>query len=372
MLHFRKQGAFTLIELLIVVAIIAILAAIAVPNFLEAQTRAKVSRAKSDMRTLATALESYYVDNNNYVPSSPVSDGDKANEAFHNVSVEVPSVLIDALQGNHNKLWKMTNIQNSSCQVAQSDKDALEEFYGDTNIKDETGFQRDLSGAPGSWANAYGWISHDGTAGFFKMLSTPISYISDPLLEDPWLNKSDGTAAYVKYVACNKFMPIGFTQQSGTITSGPLSGWFNWTPTQEITNGETGFFPTETTGSSNPEKFDALEDSQVLWWALYVVGPDKTDSIIVENSSGNDERQDMMDMWSSSADASGPSVAEMVGAHVYDPTNGTKSSGEIWRIGGGRPSTELPMENYDGDKLEDDDAYSATGLIHQHLSQMVK
>lgn len=57
---------FTLIELLIVVAIIAILAAIAVPNFLEAQTRAKVSRAKADLRTMATALEAYRVDNNNY------------------------------------------------------------------------------------------------------------------------------------------------------------------------------------------------------------------------------------------------------------------------------------------------------------------
>lgn len=58
--------AFTLIELLIVVAIIAILAAIAVPNFLEAQTRAKVSRVKADMRSTATALEAYAVDNNKY------------------------------------------------------------------------------------------------------------------------------------------------------------------------------------------------------------------------------------------------------------------------------------------------------------------
>jgi prepilin-type N-terminal cleavage/methylation domain-containing protein len=61
--------AFTLIELLIVVAIIAILAAIAVPNFLEAQVRSKVSRAKADMRSLATALEAYAVDNNIYPPN---------------------------------------------------------------------------------------------------------------------------------------------------------------------------------------------------------------------------------------------------------------------------------------------------------------
>ncbi len=56
--------AFTLIELLIVVAIIAILAAIAVPNFLEAQTRAKVSRVHADLRTYTTAMETYRIDHN--------------------------------------------------------------------------------------------------------------------------------------------------------------------------------------------------------------------------------------------------------------------------------------------------------------------
>lgn len=59
--------AFTLIELLIVVAIIGILAAIAVPNFLEAQTRAKVGRVKADMRNTAMAIEAYAVDQGQYV-----------------------------------------------------------------------------------------------------------------------------------------------------------------------------------------------------------------------------------------------------------------------------------------------------------------
>lgn len=58
--------AFTLIELLIVVAIIAVLAAIAVPNFLEAQTRAKIARVQADQRTLATAIEAYAVDHSQY------------------------------------------------------------------------------------------------------------------------------------------------------------------------------------------------------------------------------------------------------------------------------------------------------------------
>ena len=64
----RKEGrsGFTLIELLIVVLIIAILAAIAIPNFMEFQTRAKVSRVKSDQRTIATAIEAYCVDTGTY------------------------------------------------------------------------------------------------------------------------------------------------------------------------------------------------------------------------------------------------------------------------------------------------------------------
>jgi len=57
---------FTLIELLIVVAIIAILAAIAIPNFLEAQVRSKVSRVRTDMRSLTVAMEAYFVDWNGY------------------------------------------------------------------------------------------------------------------------------------------------------------------------------------------------------------------------------------------------------------------------------------------------------------------
>lgn len=66
MIVWKRKVGFTLIELLIVVAIIAILAAIAVPNFLEAQVRSKVSRTKADMRTVATAIESYFVDYNRY------------------------------------------------------------------------------------------------------------------------------------------------------------------------------------------------------------------------------------------------------------------------------------------------------------------
>jgi len=62
----KRPSGFTLIELLIVVAIIAILAAIAIPNLLEAQVRAKCSRAVADMRTVANAVEAYFIDANDY------------------------------------------------------------------------------------------------------------------------------------------------------------------------------------------------------------------------------------------------------------------------------------------------------------------
>jgi len=69
----RRERGFTLIELLIVVAIITILAAIALPNFLEAQTRAKVSRTQNDLRTQAMALEAYFVDWGEYTRDSDSS-----------------------------------------------------------------------------------------------------------------------------------------------------------------------------------------------------------------------------------------------------------------------------------------------------------
>ncbi|AXA37306.1 MAG: type II secretion system protein GspG [Candidatus Sumerlaea chitinivorans] len=74
--------AFTLIELLIVVAIISVLAGIAIVNFLEAQTRSKVSRARADIKSIVTALEAYAVDNNAY-PTYHYSNVPQAALEFH-------------------------------------------------------------------------------------------------------------------------------------------------------------------------------------------------------------------------------------------------------------------------------------------------
>jgi type IV pilus assembly protein PilA len=57
-----KRKGFTLIELMVVIAIIIILAAIAIPNYLQMTQRAKKSRIASDMATLATGLETFNTD----------------------------------------------------------------------------------------------------------------------------------------------------------------------------------------------------------------------------------------------------------------------------------------------------------------------
>lgn len=83
----KKIKGFTLIELLIVIAIIAILAAIAIPNFLAAQVRAKVSHAKKGLQTVTTALESYYVDYNQYPPAYTAYTAESGPYAANNYQI---------------------------------------------------------------------------------------------------------------------------------------------------------------------------------------------------------------------------------------------------------------------------------------------
>ena len=76
----QDEKGFTLIELLVVILIIGILAAIALPAFLNQREKAQDSTAKSDARTAQTAMETYYTDNQTYAGADrrPSSSRDRA------------------------------------------------------------------------------------------------------------------------------------------------------------------------------------------------------------------------------------------------------------------------------------------------------
>nr|WP_163865378.1 prepilin-type N-terminal cleavage/methylation domain-containing protein [Myxococcus eversor] len=63
----KKKGGFTLIELMIVVAIIGILAAIAIPNFIRFQAKSKQSEAKTNLKAIFTAQKAYFGEKDKYV-----------------------------------------------------------------------------------------------------------------------------------------------------------------------------------------------------------------------------------------------------------------------------------------------------------------
>jgi type IV pilus assembly protein PilA len=66
----EEEKGFTLIELLVVILIIGILAAIAIPSFINQRGKAQDSQAKSDARTAQTAMETSYTDNQTYATNA--------------------------------------------------------------------------------------------------------------------------------------------------------------------------------------------------------------------------------------------------------------------------------------------------------------
>jgi prepilin-type N-terminal cleavage/methylation domain-containing protein len=90
--HGRR--GFTLVEIMIVVAIIALLASIAVPGFLRARKRSQASRIINDLRLIDGALDMYAIENNKSTGNSVlVSDWTKYLKANTNLSITGKDIL---------------------------------------------------------------------------------------------------------------------------------------------------------------------------------------------------------------------------------------------------------------------------------------
>ncbi|MCP5044891.1 MAG: prepilin-type N-terminal cleavage/methylation domain-containing protein [bacterium] len=83
----KSRKGFTLIELMIVVAIIGILAAIAIPNFIRFQLKAKTSEGKVNVAAIRTAEEAYFSEFGTYIAGavSPAANGGTAKTNFNDV-----------------------------------------------------------------------------------------------------------------------------------------------------------------------------------------------------------------------------------------------------------------------------------------------
>ena len=93
----RTAGGFTLVELMIVVAIIAILAAVAIPQYRDYVVRSKIPDATSRLSTLQVQLEQYYQDNRTYV-NAPACTADSSTSNYYNFSCSANTLTTYSLQ----------------------------------------------------------------------------------------------------------------------------------------------------------------------------------------------------------------------------------------------------------------------------------
>ncbi|HEY4695803.1 MAG TPA: prepilin-type N-terminal cleavage/methylation domain-containing protein [Candidatus Hydromicrobium sp.] len=89
---YRKKKGFTLVELMVVIIILAVLTAIAIPSYMALRNRARTAAAQSEMKNIATALEVYNADEEAY----PIGDFDVMVEALEgDVAIEGDEYMVD-------------------------------------------------------------------------------------------------------------------------------------------------------------------------------------------------------------------------------------------------------------------------------------
>ena len=98
----KGEKGFTLIELMIVVAIIGILAAIAIPNFMRYQAKAKQSEAKANLGSIYTSETTYRAENDTYADSVTKLDWAVAGTARYSYSITAATTTTFTAQATAN------------------------------------------------------------------------------------------------------------------------------------------------------------------------------------------------------------------------------------------------------------------------------
>ena len=111
----RKQEGFTLIELMIVVAIIGILAAIAIPNFLRYQAKSRQSEAKTNLGAVFVAETAYFSENSRYGSFSEI--GYALAGTTNRYTYRSPAALGAAGSGNNNGIDRIVCGLPAACTV---------------------------------------------------------------------------------------------------------------------------------------------------------------------------------------------------------------------------------------------------------------
>jgi len=146
-----KRG-FTILELLIVIAVIAILVGIALPRFRGMREEGYVAQAKGELRTLQTATESYFIHNSSYpsagatwqtalTGASPTIIGTALTDPFSNAGAQYLIALSD--NGDHYVIYSIGPGANGSAVI--SDAGAVTETNGSSCVF-VSGSTRDTTG----------------------------------------------------------------------------------------------------------------------------------------------------------------------------------------------------------------------------------
>ena len=134
----KKKRGFTLIELIIVIAVISILIAIALPRFKGMQDEGNIAKSKGELRTLQTAVESYYIHNNQSYPSTLTA----LTTATPSIVTSIPTDPFSSGSaaygfvrgGTNNKFYVIYSVGSAGAGSATITSDAVAETAGSSCI----------------------------------------------------------------------------------------------------------------------------------------------------------------------------------------------------------------------------------------------